>query len=67
MEDRLVDLENKFSFQEDIISELNAVVIRHQQQLDRMRLELTELRVQVSNLQTQSDTGDSGDERPPHY
>jgi SlyX protein len=64
---RLTDLEIKASFTEDLVDQLNAVIIRQQQQLDALAREVRELR--------QQGAGDSGvpafrslrDELPPHY
>ncbi|TAK77600.1 MAG: SlyX protein [Aquabacterium sp.] len=65
---RLTELEIKASFAEDLIESLNQVVIRQQQQIDRLVLEVTQLRRQLE----QSDTGAAPlrslrDELPPHY
>lgn len=65
---RLTELEIKASFAEDLIESLNQVVIRQQQQIDRLVLEVTQLRRQLE----QSDAGTAPlrslrDELPPHY
>ena len=67
VEARLTDLEIKASFTEDLVDQLNAIIIRQQQQLDALAREVRELR--------QQGAGDSGgpafrslrDELPPHY
>ena len=64
---RLIDLEIKSSFTEDLVDQLNAVIIRQQQQLDALAREVSQLRQQSG--------ADSGvpafrslrDELPPHY
>ncbi len=63
---RLDALEMKASYAEDLVDELNLVVYRQQQQIDRLLL-------QVQHLQQQTPDGGSGaarsprDELPPHY
>jgi SlyX protein len=67
LDQRLIELEIKSSFTEDLVDHLNQVIIRQQQQLDSLAREVRELR--------QQGTADSGvpafrslrDELPPHY
>jgi SlyX protein len=66
-EPRLIDLEIKLSFQEDLIEQLNQVVVRHQQQIDALTREVLALRHSQG-----PDSGAAGfrslrDELPPHY
>jgi SlyX protein len=63
---RLTELEIKASYTEDTLDRLNAVVVRQQQQIDRLLRELIELK--------RSAPGEDGaaprslrDELPPHY
>lgn len=70
MNDRLVELETKFSFQEDTIQELNEVIIRQQRQIDELTLRLNRLGEQMLDLQASASGGQSfslQDEKPPHY
>ncbi len=67
-EQRLIDLESRFSFQEETIRELGDALVRQQQRIDRLE---ASLKVVVEQLQ-QGDAGDDAtplpkDERPPHY
>ena len=67
-EHRLIDLESRFSFQEETIRELSDALVRQQQRLDRLEASLN---VVVEQLQ-RGDAGDDApqkpeDERPPHY
>jgi SlyX protein len=65
-EQRLMALEIKASFTEDLVDELNQVIVRQQAQLDAL------LRA-VARLQDQAPAVDPGavrslrDELPPHY
>ena len=63
---RLTELEIKASFQEDLLDSLNQVVIRQQQQIDRMIQALSDLKQQLE----ETDAGGVPrlrDELPPHY
>jgi SlyX protein len=65
-EQRLMDLEIKLSFTEDLLDSLNQIVIRQQQQIDLLLGEVSQLRRQ------EPDGGPGGfrslrDELPPHY
>ena len=66
IENRLVDLEIKAGFTEDLLDQLNAQVYRQQQQIDALVRELTQLR-------EQQQSGVAGgaarltDDLPPHY
>jgi len=66
LEARLVELEIKASFMDDVLDKLDQVVIRQQNQIDWLQRELYLLR-------TQSQSADPAtprnlrDELPPHY
>ena len=67
MNEEIIELQTKFSFQEDIIQDLSDIVTRQQLVLDRMKLDLEELQLQVSAL-TPPDVAGKGEETvPPHY
>lgn len=63
---RLTDLEVKASFTEDLLDQLEQVIVRQQQQIDRLMREL-------ARLQPPSTDGEMGlprnlrDELPPHF
>lgn len=66
IDQRLIDLEIKLSFQEDALDQLSATIVRHQQTIDLLLREVRHLREQIPQ--------DSGprllgaqDEAPPHY
>ncbi len=66
VDDRLNELEIKASFTDDLLDQLNAVIVRQQQQIDRLQRELAEMR------QTMPEPGSATprslrDELPPHY
>jgi len=66
IDQRLMDLEIKASFTEDLVEQLNQTIFRQQEQIDALLRE-------VSQLRTQAPDGGSGsfrslrDELPPHY
>ena len=65
LEQRLIGLEIKATFQEDLLEELNQIIFRQQQQIDLLIRD-------VVRLSQNSDAGTGGsagarDEVPPHY
>lgn len=66
MEKRIIDLEVKFSFQEDLLAELNEIVTKQQFTIDKLQREM-----QV--IQSTMESGDGAENRslkddiPPHY
>lgn len=67
LEQRLTDLEIKSSFQEDALDQLNAVVVRQQQQIDGLLRALTDLRGQEPDADVPRSFRSLRDELPPHY
>ena len=63
---RLTELEIKASFAEDTLDRLNDVVVRQQQQIDRLLRELVELKRQRESAAA-SGPRNLRDELPPHY
>lgn len=63
---RLIALEVKASFTEDLVDELNRTVARQQQQLASLARELVRLRRQVEDMGEQDGAG-AGQDVPPHY
>ena len=57
LDDRLVDLEVKLSWADDLLEQLNAVVARQQGQIDALARE-------VARLSAQAATGAAGRRRP---
>ncbi|HLP98741.1 MAG TPA: SlyX family protein [Sideroxyarcus sp.] len=68
IEDRLVDIETKISFQEDLIEELNKTLYQQQQKLDQLEEICRALARHVQALAEAGNEGKSpSHERPPHY
>jgi len=66
MESRIIELEIKASFAEDMLDELNRTIFRQQQQIDLLVNEIRALRDQVRNAQP-GEQRSLRDEIPPHY
>ncbi|MBB5203367.1 SlyX protein [Inhella inkyongensis] len=64
---RLTELEIKASFADDLLEQLNAVIVRQQQQIDALQRELLGLRQQIRDSERPGAMVSAGDERPPHY
>jgi SlyX protein len=67
IEDRLVNIETKISFQEDLIEELNKVVYQQQQKLNQLEEFCKSL---ANHVLTGAQTGNESrpvNEMPPHY
>ena len=68
VDDRLMALEVKVSFTDDLVDELNRTVARQQQQIEALARELVRLRGQVREMGERDGAGDATrQEVPPHY
>ena len=63
IERRLTELEIKASFADDMLEQLNQIIVRQQQQMERLARELADLRQQREGAAFRS----LRDELPPHY
>lgn len=66
LDDRLVDLEVKLSWADDLLEQLNAVVARQQGQIDALAREVARLRAQAATGGPDAPRN-LRDELPPHY
>jgi len=67
---KLIDLESKFSFQENLLNELNNVVVRQQKQINHLIQEVSQIKSQVLEIvdgQLVSGGQNSKNEIPPYY
>lgn len=65
MEERITELELRFTEQERLLQELSGVVFAQQRELDALRAEVAHL---GKKLQAEPGLVDAGEkERPPHY
>lgn len=67
IEQRLTDLEIKSSFTEEAVDQLNAVIVRQQQQIDALLREVAALRQQQADDAAARPFRSLRDELPPHY
>ncbi len=68
LEPRLTRLEEKASYAEDLLDDLNRLVYQQQQQIDQLTREVVELRQQLAHHNSGgSTTRNLRDELPPHY
>lgn len=66
IDQRLTDLEIKASFTEDLVDKLDQVIVRQQQQIDRLIREMTDLRQPATDEKAASQRS-LRDDLPPHF
>lgn len=71
LQEQLIELQSQFAFQEDLLNDLNAIVVRQQDQIDALEREVILHRERLlhvlENLPDKGQSAASVDERPPHY
>jgi SlyX protein len=63
----IVELQSRLAFQEDLLQELNGTLVRQQQEIRELRLELEMLRRELRNLSTATGASPEEEPPPPHY
>ena len=66
-DERIIELEIKVAYQEDLVQELNKVVSMQQQQIDRLEATCKLLNERISSISAGLNTVSPGEELPPHY
>ncbi|MDI1229639.1 MAG: SlyX family protein [Methylobacter sp.] len=66
-DDRIIELEIKTAYQEDLLQALNQIVGQQQQQIDRLEATCKMLNERIKSLSSESGGGESVEEVPPHY
>ncbi|ASF47791.1 SlyX family protein [Methylovulum psychrotolerans] len=69
-EARIIELEIKAAYQEDLLQTLNQVVSQQQQQIDRLEKTCTLLNERIKSVSNERRDGGNdgnGHEVPPHY
>lgn len=67
-DDRIIELEIKTAYQEDLLQELNKIVSQQQQQIDRLEATCRLLNERIKSLSTEGGGGaENIEEVPPHY
>lgn len=64
---RLIDIETKLAYQEDLIQELNKTVHSQQLKLDQLEEALRSLTLRYHSMAEQDDSEYFVDKKPPHY
>lgn len=70
MKEKIIDLETKFSFQDDLLQQLNKEMLLQQRRIDALSLQLRLVREQLSELLARDGVQHAeplADEKPPHY
>lgn len=65
--DKIVDLESRLAFQEDLINSLNQQVALQQKDIQQLQLHLQHLNQKINILKDAQAEQQHHDERPPHY
>jgi SlyX protein len=66
MQNKIIELETKVAFQEDMIQALNRTVAEQQQELVELKRDLEELETQLRSLAPALSSAIT-DDTPPHY
>jgi SlyX protein len=68
-DDRIIELEIKTAYQEDLLQELNKIVSQQQQQIDRLEATCRLLNERILSLSSIGGSGgvENVEELPPHY
>jgi len=64
---RLIELEIKLAYQDDLVQALNRIVAEQQQQIARLEMTCKLLNERIQCLANGSEINDSSDQTPPHY
>ena len=67
-DNKLVELEEKISYLQNMLDELNMVVFRQGEKIEKMNNQIKETNEKVINQsETQSDQSEVVGDKPPHY
>jgi SlyX protein len=66
-EDRIIELEIKTAYQEDLLQTLNKIVGEQQQQIVRLEATCRMLNERIKSLSVEGGGGESVEDLPPHY
>ncbi len=65
--DRIAELESQLLFQEDLLQSLNKVVIRQEEQIEKLERELRAIREQITVVMQEQGKNPAEEPPPPHY
>lgn len=66
-EQRITELEIRFTHQDHYVQQLNEIVTHQQKTIDRLEKEILDLKRSVNNEAAVSGTRTLADDKPPHY
>ncbi len=66
MHEDLTELQTRLAFQDDALHSLNETVIRQQQEIQQLKLDLAELKERLQEI-AEAPTGRQDEAPPPHY
>ena len=66
-EDRIISIETKIAFLEDIVQTLNDTVVSQQQRISALEEQYKNLAQRLASISQSSGQEADLDERPPHY
>jgi len=67
MEDRIIELETRLAYQEDLLQELNDRIAEQQLMLDKQGMQIAQLRQQMLAVVPSGIADASQETPPPHY
>ncbi len=67
LEDRIIELETKQAFQDDLLHQLNDIVAEQSQTISTLLRETHTLRHMLKNLASSNIAAQSEESPPPHY
>ncbi|NOQ35185.1 MAG: SlyX protein [Methylococcaceae bacterium] len=66
-EERIIELEIKLAYQEDLVETLNDIVSEQQKQIQRLEESFTLLHQRQQSLAESIESNESDNQPPPHY
>jgi len=66
-EERIMELEIRAAYQDDLLQTLNDIVTRQQQQIDRLEATCRLLNEKIKSLSSETGSSETAQEVPPHY
>lgn len=67
MDERLIELETRVAFQDDLLHQLNEIVSRQSVELDSLILQVRRLQEQIQGLEPSHMKSQAEEAPPPHY
>ena len=67
MENRIIELETKISYQEHLIQELNDVITHQQKQIDALEVQMKRVRDHLKETSSSQIARPEEEVPPPHY